>query len=193
MQLFLQLLFYLQSSRQGHLSATEAEDKIWKRQNWGDHTWQDQDQALPFFWGREGRNYKNILKEVSSKLIKVSITLMNFSLIMFVLWKVFWVQGSLRCRQCAPPRGSWCSFPRIPSVDDGPRCWTKRLWRMGPHNTLQVSCVKTRRFFTLCEKAPCKKASILGSVQQYLWASAVKRLQKVETLQHQVVQHPSSQ
>ena len=128
MKPILQLLFHLQSSRQGHLSATEAEDKIWKRQNWGDHTWQDQDQALPFFWGREGRNYKNILKEVSSKLIKVSIIIDELHVFHYQSDNVRPLKGLLGPR--LPTLQTMCPSQRILmllSTDSQCRWWTKML------------------------------------------------------------------
>ena len=86
--------FNPQSSRQGHLTATEVEDKIWQRQDRGDHAWKNQVQALSFLWGREGRNYKDIVKEVSNMLILSSLmNCMPFELYFynFILRKVFWV------------------------------------------------------------------------------------------------------
>ena len=61
--------FFPQSSGQGHLATTEAEDKVWQRQDWGNHSWKNQDQTLSFFWGGEGGDYKDIIKEVITMLM----------------------------------------------------------------------------------------------------------------------------
>ena len=61
--------FSPQSSRQGHLPTTEAEDKVWQRQDWGNHSWKNQDQTLSFFWGGEGGDYKDVIKEVLTMLM----------------------------------------------------------------------------------------------------------------------------